>query len=80
MPEPFSPTHAYICHVCGSDHVVRDAWATWDVQAQLWVLDTLFDHAHCHQCLGATRMERVLLTSPVTFAAPDRHPSDERPQ
>lgn len=77
MPNPTPPRHAYICHICGSDHVTRDAWAVWDVATQAWVLDTLFDHAHCHQCLSATRLERVLLSSPVTFAAPPLPPPSE---
>ena len=49
-----------------------DAWAIWDVAAQDWVIDTLFDHIHCHHCLGPTRAEQVVLTSSITFAAPDR--------
>lgn len=63
--------HAYVCNVCGSDHVTRDAWATWDVDAQDWILEVAFDHAHCHRCMGVARLDRVLLTSPVTFRAPD---------
>jgi hypothetical protein len=65
-----SVRYAYVCHVCGSDHVTRDAWAMWDVDAQAWVLDTAFDYAHCHRCMGDTRLEQVVVTSPVTFAAP----------
>ena len=37
-----------------------------------WVIETLFDHIHCHHCLGPTRAEQVVLTSSITFAAPDR--------
>jgi hypothetical protein len=77
MPDPAPTRFAYICHLCGSDHVVRDAWAVWDVAAQAWVLDTLFDHAHCHQCLAATRLERVALSSLVTFAAPPLPPRSQ---
>ncbi len=69
--------HAHICHICGSDHVTRDAWAVWDVATQDWVIETLFDHAHCHHCLGPTRIEQVVLTSPMTFAAPH---VDDRPR
>lgn len=76
MTEPDPPhhmplRHAYICNVCGSDHVTRDAWAAWDTAAQHWVLEVAFDHSWCHRCMSAARLDRVVLTSPVTFAAPD---------
>lgn len=71
-PIPRTPVHhIYICNVCGSDHVTRDAWAVWDMAAQDWVLEVAFDQSWCHRCMSATRLDRVLLTSPVTFAAPD---------
>ena len=35
----------------------RDAWGDWDVDAQEWVLRTVFDHAHCHDCGGETRID-----------------------
>ncbi|MEA3541178.1 MAG: hypothetical protein U9R77_03535 [Pseudomonadota bacterium] len=70
MTNPVQTRYAHICHICGSDHVTRDAWATWDVAAQDWVIETLFDHAHCHHCLGPTRAEQVVLSSAITFAAP----------
>lgn len=63
--------HAYVCNVCGSDHVTRDAWAAWDVAAQDWVLEVAFDHAYCHRCMGSARLDRVVLTSPVTFTLPE---------
>ncbi|WP_230461207.1 hypothetical protein [Sphingobium sp. CAP-1] len=75
MTEPAPVLHAYVCTVCGSDHVTRDAWAAWDVAAQDWVLEAAFDYAHCHRCMGGARLERVVLTSPVTFALPEIAPS-----
>ena len=51
----------YVCEVCGTDDVSRDAWADWDVRAQQWVLRVAFDYAHCHMCDSKTRLvERVL--------------------
>lgn len=72
MSSPAETRYAHICHICGSDHVTRDAWVIWDVAAQDWIIETLFDHIHCHHCLGPTRAEQVVLTSSITFAAPDR--------
>ena len=45
-----------LCGSCGSTDVSRDAWGEWDVEAQDWVLGTVFDHAHCHACQGETRL------------------------
>lgn len=55
--------HAYVCTVCGSDQVTREAWTAWDVDAQAWVLNTLFDYAYCHLCLGYAQLEQVVLTN-----------------
>ncbi len=72
MPLSGPIRHAYICPICGSDHVARDARVIWDVSAQNWVIETLFDQAHCQHCDDRTRLQRVVLTSPTTFAAPER--------
>jgi hypothetical protein len=39
-----------VCDECGSDNVVRDAWAEWDVEKQEWVLRTVFDFGKCEDC------------------------------
>lgn len=44
------------CATCGSERVVKDAWACWNPAAGLWELETTFDHEHCHQCEGETRL------------------------
>ncbi|MCI4591367.1 hypothetical protein MOK15_14865 [Sphingobium sp. BYY-5] len=72
MSEQTTIRHAYICNVCGSDHVTRDAWAAWDVDRQDWVLEAAFDYAYCHRCMGNARLDRVVLTSSTTFSAPER--------
>ncbi|WP_416462534.1 hypothetical protein [Sphingomonas sp. VDB2] len=77
-PPHTSRHHSYICNVCGSDHVTRDAWAAWDMAAQHWVLEVVFDQCWCHRCMSATRLDRVVLTSPITFAAPDPAPIPQR--
>lgn len=50
------PKVRMICENCGSEDVSRDAWGHWDVEAQDWVLRTVFDYAHCHACDGETRI------------------------
>ena len=39
-----------VCKRCGSEEVTRDAWAEWDVEAQMWHAAAVFDHAYCHRC------------------------------
>ena len=49
------------CRQCGSTDVRRDAYAAWDVEAQEWVLATVFDQGYCETC----ESEAVLEESPV---------------
>lgn len=44
------------CQTCGSERVVKDAWAYWNQAAGLWQLETVFDHEHCCQCEGRTKL------------------------
>ncbi len=39
-----------ICSACGSERVVRDAWAAWDPNIQDWQLDAVFDYSFCLAC------------------------------
>lgn len=39
-----------VCACCGSDDVVLDATAAWDIDAQEWVLNSTFDDAYCNTC------------------------------
>lgn len=43
-----------VCSTCGSENVLRDAFAEWDVEAQDWVLQNVFDDAVCDDCGGET--------------------------
>ncbi|MET0370619.1 MAG: hypothetical protein ABW039_04490 [Sphingobium sp.] len=57
------PSHSvFICNSCGSDAIAREAWAQWDAISQAWVLDALFDHAHCHGCGSHSKPQQVLLS------------------
>lgn len=38
------------CRNCGSDRVVRDAWACWSYERQEWELGNMFDYAFCIAC------------------------------
>ncbi len=38
------------CKACGSERVVKDAWACWNPQFGLWELETTLDYAHCRKC------------------------------
>jgi hypothetical protein len=44
------------CASCGSERVVKDAWACWNPDAGLWELEAEFDATHCHQCEGSTTL------------------------
>jgi hypothetical protein len=55
------PKVRIVCGTCGSEDVSRDAWGEWDVDAQRWVLRTVFDYAHCHVCDCETRLVERLL-------------------
>lgn len=56
-----------VCETCGSDDVVRDAWAEWDVGSQEWVLRTVFDQAVCETCDGETH----IVERPVSPQGPE---------
>ncbi len=45
------------CQTCGTERVVKDAWAVWNPEFGLWELETTLDQAHCHQCEGKTQLE-----------------------
>ncbi|MEL6467544.1 MAG: DUF3768 domain-containing protein [Pseudomonadota bacterium] len=44
------------CQTCGSERVVKDAWACWNPDRGMWELEHVFDHEHCHQCEGETKL------------------------
>ena len=48
-----------VCSTCGGENVMRDAWAEWDVERQEWVLQNVFDAAHCEDCDGETSLDEV---------------------
>lgn len=47
------------CERCGSERVVKDAWARFNPEFGLWELETVFDAARCHACDGETALTWV---------------------
>jgi hypothetical protein len=41
-----------VCNACGSENVLVDAWAEWDVGIQRWVVAETFKSAVCRECDG----------------------------
>ncbi|WP_298296688.1 DUF3768 domain-containing protein [uncultured Litoreibacter sp.] len=44
------------CRTCGSERVVKDAWACFNAETGLWELEAVFDDEHCHQCEAETKL------------------------
>lgn len=38
------------CRECGSENIVADAFARWNVETQAWELSSLFDATCCEDC------------------------------
>lgn len=46
-----------VCSYCGSENVLSDAYAKWNVENQEWELDNTFDKgAFCEDCDGECRI------------------------
>ena len=41
-----------VCAECGSDEVVKDAWAFFNTETQEWELENFFDYEFCKRCNG----------------------------
>ncbi len=53
------PRIKMVCKECGSDDVLCDAYAVWDVDTQQWEVANTFDKgAYCNECDGETRLEQ----------------------
>lgn len=44
------PKIKIICSKCGGENVLRDAYASWDVDAQEWALSSVYDTFRCDDC------------------------------
>jgi len=54
------------CTHCGSDDILIDAWAVWDVETQQAVLHSTYDNWYCESCEGECNVseEPVVLDTP----------------
>ena len=49
-----------VCSKCGSDDVLADAYAEWNVERQEWQLTTTFDKGSVYEhCDGECRLEWI---------------------
>lgn len=55
----------FVCEICGSKLVTRDAWAEWDEQQQDWVLGAAYDDTFCHACQRETNLEEITLDESI---------------
>lgn len=44
------------CRTCGSERVVKDAWACWNPENGLWELEGVFDETRCRHCEAQTSL------------------------
>jgi hypothetical protein len=61
--------YEYVCSICGSRNVRRDAWATWDVETQSWELATVFEAGFCDDCDGGVNLKTIELDDVKTATA-----------
>lgn len=52
-----------VCKRCGSDYVMRDAYAVWSVEDQEWVIEAVYDHAYCNNCDSESTLIEKELTN-----------------
>lgn len=45
-----NPKVNLVCRSCGSDNIVADAYARWDIQTQDWDLSSVLDNKICEDC------------------------------
>ena len=53
------PLIKFICTVCGSDDIRRNADTKWNVKKQKWEVVSLFDNFTCEQCGGECNVDEV---------------------
>ena len=53
------PKIKIVCAHCGSENVMRDAWAEWDIAKQEWVLQNVFDQGFCADCDSEESLDEI---------------------
>lgn len=51
-----------VCSDCGSENVMRDAWAVWNAETQEWELGSVFDQGFCDDCQCESSLEEQPMT------------------
>lgn len=70
----------FVCSTCGSNDVLSDAYAEWNIVTQQWELQNTFDKgAFCAHCDGETRFDRVELSKEDAEARIAKHCEDDEP-
>lgn len=46
-----------VCSDCGSAEVFRDAYASWDIDTQQWIMQAVYDEAVCDACGDSCSLE-----------------------
>jgi hypothetical protein len=49
-----------VCSECGSEQVLKDAYAIWSVEEQEWILHSTYDHADCEECGGECKVKEIV--------------------
>lgn len=39
-----------VCGNCGSENILKDAYAIWSVESQEWELLAVYDNTRCEEC------------------------------
>jgi hypothetical protein len=61
-----APAKTYpICRVCGSDDVVKDAWASWNPATGTWELMDVFDYNFCRACEQSAELDWIETSAKV---------------
>lgn len=55
------PAIKIVCCECGSDDILRDAFAEWDRENQCWELQNVFDNFWCNGCEQTVSTEEAPL-------------------
>lgn len=49
----------FVCSVCKSEDIRRDAYAEWCTSSQQWLVASVFDEYYCQNCDGDTSIEEI---------------------
>jgi len=49
-PAPTTGRVKFVCPVCKSDRILRDAYASWNQETQEWELHDVYDYTACQDC------------------------------